>query len=136
MKTIQASLIILIPLAGFVFLPSEVTSHFDASGAADATLPRTAFILLFTALSACLTFGPSFIARGLGSSFHRRIPKFLNLYGICFGVWTFLFWVLIIIANTIGHGHLSTTGTYLISIVLLAPIAVILLPQTNPNSRA
>jgi hypothetical protein len=136
MKKIQLALIILIPLLGFGLLPSEVISHFDANGTADATLPRVACILLFTVLSSILTFGPGLVAKGLGPSFDQRVPRFLRCYGLCFGVWTLLLWILIIIANTIGHGKLSTLGVWSIGVVLLIPISLLFVPKTNSNRRA
>lgn len=131
MKMTRLAVITLIPLLGFAFLPSEVASHFDAAGRADATLPRAALILVFTVFSALLTFGPGVIARGVGSSFGERIPRIIQCYGLCFGVWTLLFWGLIIFANTLGEGRLSTAGTWAISIVLFAPISLLLLPETD-----
>ena len=130
-KNIQLALILLIPLLGFLFLPTEVISHFDAKGTADATLPRAALILIFTIFSAILTLGPGRVARGLGSSFGERIPRILRCYGSCFGVWTFLFWILVIIANTMGHGKLSVVGTWAISVVLLVPLSLLLIPETR-----
>ncbi|MGL4399382.1 MAG: hypothetical protein ACRCXD_05915 [Luteolibacter sp.] len=136
MKKIQVALIVLIPLLGFSLLPPDVISHFDTSGTADTTLPRVACILLFTAISSILTFGPGFIAKGFGPSFDRRVPRFLKAYGLCFGVWALLFWILIIIANTIGHGNLSTVGVWLIGSVLLIPISIFLIPESNSKGRA
>lgn len=135
MVKFQLALIFLIPLLGFGFLPPEVISHFDANGAADATLPRGAFILLFTALSTLVTFGPGLVAKGFGPSFGQRIPRFLKVYGLCFGVWALLFWILIIIANTIGHGGLSTVGVWLIGLVLLIPISLLLIPEATSNRK-
>lgn len=135
MKKIQLALIILIPLLGLVFLPLEVISHFDANGTADATLPRLACILLFTALTSILTFGPSLVAKRFESSVDQRIPRFLRGYGLCFGVWALLFWILIIIANTIGHGKLSTVGVWSIGVVLVMPISLLLIPTTKSNRR-
>jgi uncharacterized membrane protein YtjA (UPF0391 family) len=133
MKKVLLALIILIPSTGLILLPAEVILHFNASGMADRTISRTASILLYTVFSIFLTFVPSLIARGFGSFFNARIPYVLRVFSICLGIWTFLFWILIIVANTIGHGHLSATGTWLVSIVLLIPV-VLFLELNNPTA--
>jgi uncharacterized membrane protein len=69
--------VLLVFAAGFVSLtasqlPSEVASHFGASGAADAFMPRTAYLILMLALALAL---PVAIVVVLGTVLRRpRAP--------------------------------------------------------------
>ncbi|MEO5915777.1 MAG: hypothetical protein ABIS50_16195 [Luteolibacter sp.] len=129
------ALVGLIPLLGFALLPPEVFSHFNAAGVADDSLPRAAAILVFSALSALLTFAPAFVGRLLPQSIDGRIGLFLKCYGLCFGIWMLLMWILVTIANTLGDGRISIIGAWSIGMVLLLPLGVFLIPAGNRNKR-
>ena len=103
---------------------------------ADDSLPRNVLILVFTGLSALLTFGIAAISRIVPQSFEERVGVFLEYYGLSFGIWMLLMWVLVIVANNFGNGHISTIGVWVISVVLVAPLTLLLLPYPKKNTRA
>lgn len=132
---IKIALIGLIPLLGFALLPLNVFSHFDPAGVVDDSLPRGVLILLFTGLSALLTFGISLISRIIPDSIDKRVGAFLNYYGLSFGIWMLLMWVLVIVANNLGNGQISIIGVWVISLILVLPLGCFLLSSGKRSTR-
>lgn len=127
------ALVALIPILGFILLPAEVASHFNALGAADSSMPRGIFILTFTLLSSVLAFGIPQISRIIPSSADERINTIIRLYGLSFSVWMLLFFILVIIANAQKDPSVATVLIWVISVILLLPLVVLVIPSQKPN---
>jgi uncharacterized membrane protein len=132
---IRVALIALIPLLGFPLLPPEVASHFGPSGVADDFMPRGTFVILFICASALLVYGISWIARFIPSSADNRIAIGIKLYGLAFGIWMLLFFVILIHANRLDQPVISTTLIGLTSPVLFLPLIAFLLPARKARAR-
>ncbi|MFT4175876.1 MAG: DUF1648 domain-containing protein [Luteolibacter sp.] len=130
---IKFVLVALIPLLGFLLLPLEVASHFNSSGVADGFMPRRTFIGIFTLISGLLTFGIPEIARIIPGSVDARIGTAIRLYGLSFGIWMLLFFILVVIANNQKNPTISTVFVWTISSLLFFPLIAFLFPPKRPN---
>lgn len=125
LQRIKIAILVTIPLLGFLFLPADVAAHFNADGDVDGHMPKDWFILIFTMLAALLSFGIPLIQRALPEKMDARIKKAISLYALAFGVWMLLLMILVILANSGDKQSISMGFVWLISLVLLTPLAVL-----------